>query len=194
MESNGVLYYYSVNGVTFGPLSLSDLLEKIDATTLIYREGIEWTNANEVEELKKFFNPSSSKVKMDLTKPKLKIEKELTDPIPTLDFQDGSIIEPLPMFASPFSFDGRIRRMEYGLSMIIYVVLYAIITALVKSSSVIGIAFIPLIWFIWAQGAKRCHDRSASGWYQLIPFYAFWMLFAEGDAFENEYGTPPKKY
>jgi hypothetical protein len=197
MESTGIMYYYSVNGATYGPLTLPDLLEKIDASTLVYREGIEWTNANEVDELKKFFlSPPviSPTPKMALNKSKLKIEKEATDPDVEINFQNGSSIEPLPMFSAPFSFEGRIRRTEFGLSMIIYLVLYAIILALLDSSSVFGIAYIPLIWFLWAQGAKRCHDRSASGWYQLIPFYALWMLFAEGDTFENEYGIPPKKY
>jgi nitrogenase molybdenum-iron protein alpha chain len=42
------------------------------------------------------------------------------------------------------------------------------------------IMLVPYCWFIWAQGAKRCHDRGNSGWYQIIPFYGFWMLFAEG--------------
>lgn len=51
---------------------------------------------------------------------------------------------------------------------------------------------VPYCWFIWAQGAKRCHDRGNSGWYQIIPFYGFWMLFAEGETTANEYGNSPK--
>jgi uncharacterized membrane protein YhaH (DUF805 family) len=43
-----------------------------------------------------------------------------------------------------------------------------------------------------AQGAKRCHDRGNSGWYLLIPFYVFWMLFADSDIGANEYGLNPK--
>ena len=52
--------------------------------------------------------------------------------------------------------------------------------------------FFPALWFIWAQGAKRCHDRGNSGWYQLIPFYALWMFFGEGEECDNEYGSDPK--
>ena len=54
------------------------------------------------------------------------------------------------------------------------------------------VMFIPLIWFLIAQGAKRCHDRGNSGWFQLIPFYGLWMLFADSITGENEYGPNPK--
>ena len=58
--------------------------------------------------------------------------------------------------------------------------------------SLIILSFIPLLWFLIAQGAKRCHDRGNSGWYQLIPFYVFWLLFADGESGKNEYGLNPK--
>lgn len=51
----GKKYYYSEDGVALGPLSISQLLEKIDSETYVYRQGIEWTIAKDVEELKKFF-------------------------------------------------------------------------------------------------------------------------------------------
>jgi uncharacterized membrane protein YhaH (DUF805 family) len=43
-----------------------------------------------------------------------------------------------------------------------------------------------------AQGAKRCHDRNNSGWYQLIPFYFIWILFGDSDTGFNDYGPNPK--
>lgn len=100
------------------------------------------------------------------------------------------------MFVSPFSFDGRIRRTEFGISFIIYLVGYGVLIALSsslgKDASGVLIFFLPLLWFLWAQGAKRCHDVGNSGWWQLIPFYFFWLLFQEGDAGSNEYGNNPK--
>lgn len=107
------------------------------------------------------------------------------------------------MFSNPFSFNGRIRRTEYGISMIICFFINLGLKAIVGASSysssdasgVLVLYFtllIPYLWFVWAQGAKRCHDRGNSGWYQIIPFYGFWLLFAEGDSATNEYGVSPK--
>ena len=170
-------YYYSKDEKQFGPFNLSLLIPQINADTLVWREGIDWTNANKLDELKKFFpDLDNNKVEVDNSKP----------------IHNDFIPVQQNMFKASFSFDGRIRRTEYGISFIIYLVAYFMLISLSKSSSIFGLAFIPLIWFLWAQGAKRCHDRGNPGWYQLIPFYVFWMLFAEGDVSENEYGNPPK--
>lgn len=108
------------------------------------------------------------------------------------------------MFSHPFSFYGRIRRTEYGISMIIGFVINIVLNAILSSAeqnssgsatSIIVLYFILLLFYIWfalAQGAKRCHDRGNSGFYQLIPFYSLWMLFAVGDSKPNEYGVCPK--
>jgi len=99
------------------------------------------------------------------------------------------------MFKNPFSFEGRIRRTEYGVSFIIYVVVAVIVNAIISSSSdaaIIGIAYIPMLWFHWAQGAKRCHDVGNNGWWQIIPFYALWLLFQDGQPGTNQYGENPK--
>ncbi len=37
--------------------------------------------------------------------------------------------------------------------------------------------FIPILWFISVQGAKRSHDIGKSGWLNLIPFYCVYLLF-----------------
>jgi len=102
------------------------------------------------------------------------------------------------MFKRPFSFKGRIRRLEYGLSMLIYFVYVLPMELIDENDLSAGFAIfwllllIPMLWFYLAQGAKRCHDRGNSGWFQIIPFYGLWMLFAEGDLGKNEYGDNPK--
>jgi uncharacterized membrane protein YhaH (DUF805 family) len=97
------------------------------------------------------------------------------------------------MFKNLFSFEGRIRRLEYGLSIIIWYV-YLVISTLISRGELIlfYIFFIPSLWFLWSQAAKRCHDRDNSGWWQIIPLYGLWMLFADGDKGENSYGSSPK--
>lgn len=102
------------------------------------------------------------------------------------------------MFRNPFSFKGRIRRTEYGLSYLIFLIYVFLLDVF---SNIILMSFLSFCWlillipmscFLLAQGTKRCHDRNNSGWYQIIPFYELWMLFAEGDAGDNDYGESPK--
>jgi uncharacterized membrane protein YhaH (DUF805 family) len=107
------------------------------------------------------------------------------------------------MFKNSFSFEGRIRRSEYGISFILFVVARVIITFM-AAGLISGrngndgavllslLLSIPLLWFLWAQGAKRCHDIGNSGWFQLIPFYALFMLFQDGEPGSNQYGENPK--
>jgi uncharacterized membrane protein YhaH (DUF805 family) len=107
------------------------------------------------------------------------------------------------MFKSSFSFEGRIRRSEFGISFILFAIARVIITIIAAglmsgSNDTNGalvfslLLSIPLLWFLWAQGAKRCHDIGNSGWFQLIPFYALWMLFQDGEPGPNQYGENPK--
>lgn len=99
------------------------------------------------------------------------------------------------MFQNLFSFDGRIRRTEYGVITIIYFIIALIINLAIRfggGAAILGIAYIPMIWILWAAGAKRCHDLGNSGWWQLIPFYALWLLFQDGKFGLNEYGSNPK--
>lgn len=104
------------------------------------------------------------------------------------------------MFKNPFSFSGRIRRTEYGLSLLIYFVFISILQLVVADTTsnedmysiLFILLYIRVLWLMIAQGAKRCHDRGNTGWFQLIPFYGFWMLFANSEMGANEYGPNPK--
>lgn len=107
------------------------------------------------------------------------------------------------LFKQPFSFKGRIRRLEYGISCILCYV-YTWIISLIIWGSFNGELYdgailiclllqIPSEWFILAQATKRCHDRGNSGWWQFIPFYGLWLLFADGEKCSNEYGNNPKE-
>lgn len=90
-----------------------------------------------------------------------------------------------------FSFEGRIRRVEYGITILLFTV-FDVFLALIKIPFLQSILFILLLWFLWAQGAKRCHDIGKSGWWQIVPFFGLWMLFKDGDIGFNEYGEDPK--
>ena len=96
------------------------------------------------------------------------------------------------MFSNSFSFNGRIRRLEYGLTLIIMYIAPLVIAGMAQAAEFLGLLLLPVYWVVLAQGTKRCHDLGNSGWYQLIPFYFFWMIFAKGDDGINEYGPNPK--
>ena len=112
--------------------------------------------------------------------------------------QNNNLIDKPGMFRNLFSFDGRIRRLEYGLSYIMFFV-YTVIAAFTASSSIANgengffyVLNIPSYWFLWSQGAKRCHDLDNNGWWQIIPLYGFWLIFKEGKEGDNQYGSNPK--
>ena len=100
------------------------------------------------------------------------------------------------MFKDPFSFNGRIRGSEFGLSIVIYLFGFYLMGTQVShhgnSGDIYLLLLIPILWFHWAQGAKRCHDLSNSGWWQIIPLYWLWLLFEDGKPWPNEYGESPK--
>lgn len=124
------------------------------------------------------------------------------------------------MFKAPFSFDGRIRRMEYFLSGIVssvvasivwFIAFGSVMAAVASGSSVaavggsvfgiiVGMAvYVGVLWFGLAQGTKRLHDLDKSGWMILLMFvplvnffFGLYMLFADGTVGPNQFGADPK--
>ena len=134
----------------------------------------------------------------EVTPPALELETEkIEDTTKQSSFNESN----KGMFNRPFSFKGRIRRTEYGISFLIYMIWYIIVNTVILNnpepspggSMFYLITLIPMLWFLWAQGCKRCHDRGNSGWYQIIPFYFFVLLFGNGENGSNNYGDNPKQ-
>ena len=101
------------------------------------------------------------------------------------------------MFKNPFSFKGRIRRKEYALSFLVFFACIGVVGGALADAggevlNFVGLLFIPLFWFLWAQGVKRSHDRGHSGWWLFIPFYGFALFFEESQVGSNVYGPNPK--
>lgn len=120
------------------------------------------------------------------------------------------------MFKKPFSFQGRIRRIEYFLSGLVGGIVSTIIFCASIGTSLVGaannsggsigigviisfIAIIGVFWFMLAQYAKRLHDLNKSAWFLLILLiplvnfiFALYMLFADGTVGSNRFGDDPK--
>ena len=185
-------YYYSKNGTDKnGPLSFDELKQKkITPKTLIWHEELDdWKMAGQIPELKNLIEKSS----ITLKKKESVREKFNLDKKPETNNLDPYVVnEKQKMFSKPFSYKGRIRRLEYGITLIIFYLGIMFIGGMAEAEETLLILALPLYWIYFVQGAKRCHDRGNSGWYQLIPFYFLWMIFAEGDDSINEYGPNPK--
>ena len=105
------------------------------------------------------------------------------------------------MFKSLFSFEGRIRRKEYCISFALYITVITLLQYLIEPDSSYGsqgnsilflLVYLFCLFLMIAQSSKRCHDIGRSAWYQLIPFYVFWLLFADSQKGINIYGANPK--
>ena len=182
-------YFYLINDRQFGPVTKEELKNKIDKDTLVWYEGLrEWSKAKDLDELSSMLKP------LILEKPQplgFDLEKKEVESVPKWKQRAA---RKNTMFSAIFSFNGRIRRMEYGLSLIIYALLRTVLDVATEygGAALIGLGYIPLLWFLWAQGAKRCHDLGKSGWWQIIPFYVLWLIFQDGEKGINEYGTNAK--
>ena len=183
-------YYISNSGKEEGPFSLKELEnQKITNDTLVWYDGLEdWKAASELEDLNELLKPKP-KVEEPKTKPVTR-NKTITKRKKTVTKTSVPKASPPRMFSNVFSLSGRIRRLEYGISYLAYYFIYFLY--LQSYSTFMALVFLLSTYVIIAQGAKRCHDRGNSGWFQLIPFYFLWLIFGDGQEGTNEYGPNPK--
>ena len=97
----------------------------------------------------------------------------------------------------PFSFKGRIGRVQLILSYVVgFVVWFAsfFLFDIEHSDGNGGVILLFLactvafFWFLYAQCAKRCHDLGKSGAWMFVPFWNILLFFAEGEKGKNQYG------
>lgn len=95
----------------------------------------------------------------------------------------------------PFSFKGRIGRVQLILSYVVgFVAWFASFLLFDIEHSDEGVILLFLactvafFWFLYAQCAKRCHDLGKSGAWMFVPFWNVLLFFAEGEEQDNQYG------
>ena len=180
-------YYVMINGIQEGPYTMNEIVKKgIDSESYVFNKELgDWTKIKDLPNL----NLSTS---INTPPSQNKSESE-TNNFQRTHESKGFYEEKQKMFSNPFSFEGRIRRTEYGLSSIIQYILTQVVFVISVESPILLFLLIPILWFALAQGSKRCHDLGNSGWYQIIPFYGLWLIFQEGESNSNEYGLNPKR-
>jgi uncharacterized membrane protein YhaH (DUF805 family) len=98
-----------------------------------------------------------------------------------------------------FSFEGRITRTTFWADLVLPI--FPILLLMYFFDYITGTHYFTAIFIllfaypILAAGAKRCHDRNRSGWYQLlglIPLVNIWVTidlgFIKGTKGDNKYG------
>lgn len=90
---------------------------------------------------------------------------------------DSEILDNRGMFKRVFSFKGRIRRTEFGLSYIIFLAWYLVFVAVTEMNDVnpvlalfIILTIVPAYWFLWAQGAKDVMTEVIQAGIKSYPF------------------------
>jgi uncharacterized membrane protein YhaH (DUF805 family) len=165
---------------------LQEAYKMLSNSTILKSSEKSYVNTN-VEEAPREISPKPNNDSITIT-----ISPEKIAELKRNAQQNNNLIDKPGMFRNSFSFDGRIRRLEYGVSIIIWYFYFTICVLITKGTGIYFILLIPGFWFLWSQGAKRCHDLDNNGWWQIIPLYGFWLLFQEGKDGANQYGANPK--
>lgn len=190
-------YYLSKDQISKeGPFSIKQLETKlIDKETLVWYEGLkEWKKVSEIKELNHVIKKSPFKFEK---KSKPKPTSPLKEPEPTTSRDPVNSFPAVKhkMFRDIFSKKGRIGRLEYFITYLGWYFIWGIYANKVTETDstvlilALFIVFLIATYVLIVQGAKRCHDRGNSGFYQLIPFYTLFMLFGKGDNSSNKYDS-----
>lgn len=195
------VYYYSDDGNQHGPVSYDDLKKAgISKETLVWRDGFDdWQEAGSVPELNGLFVESApTVVPAPLHEPFLSGHTYANDNKNEKENEDVEI-DNTKMFKNAFTFVGRARRLEFGIVYVVYFVMMMITMSILEADNDSGfLAFLSFIlmmggiWLFLSEGTRRCHDLGHSGFWLLIPYYVFWMLFQNSKVGSNEYGNNPK--
>lgn len=184
-------YFISNNGVQRGPLTLEQLKEQeINKDTLVWKEGTsDWVKVSEVEELVPILEllppPVDNITKDDVADETVTVDAEV-------DERGRKVVDNTKMFSHILTFRGRSRCTEY---IIVTVVMNLIIGSCAPMMSDSPLAFFVVIAAFYihlSTMVRRCHDRGHSGIYILIPWYPFYLLFADSVPGNNKYGNNPK--
>ena len=92
--------------------------------------------------------------------------------------------KPMSWLKFLFSFDGHISRRTFWLHLMLPLmalnIMVAVLAPPLEFNKYMTSLWVASVWPYFAVGAKRCHDRGRSGWFQLIwliPVVGpFWLL------------------
>ncbi len=112
----------------------------------------------------------------------------------------------MPFADVMFSFEGRLGRSDCWRRGMLPLAAMSSVAELVVGSRVgpLAAAVVVFFFFLWpyaAVGAKRCHDRDLSGWFQLIALIpivgAIWLFIEcgilKGTEGDNRFGPDPMR-
>lgn len=205
-------YYILDNNEKIGPFSIDELKDKdIKPTTLLWSKDLdEWTKAREIEELEEVIMPpipvenaeknlkQNAQTSNEPTTDKKNQKKVKEDNLSSPKFTNPKFVHnSSSYFQRPFSYKGRIGRMEYFVVIILYSFVYGLVEYIREQTYdefaiiILLLVLLASFYFLVVNTAKRCHDVGNSGWYQLIPFYALYLLFASGEEKDNQWGNKP---
>lgn len=189
------VYFYSYNGTQKGPVTYDDLNKTgISKDTLVWRDGFDdWQEAGNVLELSGLFTDDAFPVESVNHSDSILIPKELQNESKKPELDNTK------MFKNVFLFKGRARRSEFWVAYAIFFAAVMLSSAILDAggdSAILSFLCIILIiggfWLFLSEGARRCHDLGHNGFWMLIPYYIYWMLFQDSKVGSNEYGNNPK--